>query len=58
MTNFATMMESQDKPLRRLSPMQRDIFRQKMLYNIFFLISYEHPSYSKVFGISTDNNLV
>jgi hypothetical protein len=37
MTNFATMMESQDKPLRRLSPMQRDIFRQKNALQHLFL---------------------
>jgi hypothetical protein len=38
MINFASMMASRDKPLRRLSPMWRDIFRRERLYNIFFLL--------------------
>jgi hypothetical protein len=38
MIDFATMMASRNKHLRKLSPMQRDIFRHRRLYNIFFFL--------------------
>jgi hypothetical protein len=57
MTNFATLMASGDKLLRRLPPMRRDIFRHTGVYDTFFFLT-SILLISNVFGISIDNNWV